>query len=193
MLAHHFANPVIERKDVIARYLQLIMHSSVGEDAFIRRQAGSLLDRILLTEYLDLLAFLERWDCDNSLAVCHTMHDLGVLLIRAALDGRLDPLDIFVLGAEADYKEVCPMAIRAGCFADRVLDPKSGAYLRQVWDVEQLPQRFVATCHPDYVEAVTQAMGEFHNVSRATPGGQQLPVEYLEGLFCRYLEVPIDE
>lgn len=168
------------------------MHKSVGDDAFMRRQAGSLLDRILLTEYTHLIRFLNKWGCDDPMQVSNAMLRLGVSLIGACVNRTLDPLDIFILGAEMDEKNVCATAIAAGCFADRVYDPKTGEYREVIWGVKQLPDRFMQLCAPAYLEAAIRAIREYWK-ARGTTGDRKLPLDFLQDRFCLGLESPRDQ
>lgn len=187
---HLFTDPTIERKHVIVRYLQLIVHKTVGDDAFTRRQAGSLLDRILLTEYLDLVKFLQKWGCNDYMLDTHAMLRLGLALIRACVDRTLDPLDIFVLGAKIDERDVCATAIAAGCFADRVYHTESGEYREVVWGVKQLPERFMQLCSPSYVDAFIRTIRVYWNTSGTIQSGRTLPFDFLQDRFCRFRESP---
>lgn len=154
----------------------------------MRRQAGSLLDRILLTEYMDLIKFLDCWGCDEPLLEDNSRLRLSVSLIHACVSRTLNPLDIFVLGAEMDERNVCATAISAGCFADRVYDAATGEYRQVVWGVKQLPERFLQLCSAEYVDAVIRAIRDFWKVSSATPGGSNLPFDYLQNRFCAFQE-----
>lgn len=141
----------------------------------MRRQAGSLLDRILLTEYMDLIKFLDCWGCDEPLLEDNSRLRLSVSLIHACVSRTLNPLDIFVLGAEMDERNVCATAISAGCFADRVYDAATGEYRQVVWGVKQLPERFLQLCSAEYVDASSGPSATSGRSAALLPVGATFP------------------
>lgn len=97
-----------EGKAVIARWLQLLVHVSIGgRRGHLRHPSHAAATYIDVGTYLALVRFLRKWGCEQTLA------HLCLLFTQALVHGDVSRADAFTLGAAADNVLLCVTAMRS--------------------------------------------------------------------------------
>lgn len=98
-----------EGKAVIARWLQLLVHVTIGgRRGHFRHPSHAAATYIDIGTYIALVRFLRKWRCEQTLA------HLCLLFTQALVNQDISRADAFTLGAAADNVLLCVNAMRLG-------------------------------------------------------------------------------
>lgn len=94
---------------MIARWLQLLVHVSIGgRRGHFRHPSHAAATYIDIGTYIALVRFLRKWGCEQTLA------HLCLLFTQALVNQDISRADAFTLGAAADNVLLCVNAMRLG-------------------------------------------------------------------------------
>lgn len=132
-----FSNEHMETKLVIDAFLSLAVPSVWAERNRIDRRR-TMIPRGMLSTFVNLIAFLVKYDCDGALEL------LSSEFRRYVRDGSITPCEAYCLGAIGDDPELCALSAAIAARTPRTLD------------VNYVPAFVRRLAPPEYLYALSQ-------------------------------------